>query len=120
MGGTRTSSQRTRERQRIRAIVRLNSARLPFKATLDHLATCFPGGRPAFMEIMRFGCEIEPGLKPIVQAWDDLTVYRRNRDSIDRLAEANASLDVAKIAGIVAEAAIKYGLNLSKLPSNTA
>jgi hypothetical protein len=40
--------------------------------------------------------------------------------SLDTIAEANAKLDVAKIAGLVTEASIRYGINVSNMLAGLA
>jgi hypothetical protein len=111
---------KTKDEHRQQVLAKLKRSVLPFKATLDHLASAFPEGREGFVEMMRLGCGIEPGLAPIVQAWDDLPRYKRRHISLDVIAEANAKLDVAKIAGLVAEASIRYGINVSNMLAGLA
>jgi hypothetical protein len=111
---------KTKDEYRQQVLAKLKLSVLPFKATLDHLATRFPGGHDAFVEMMRLACGIEPGLAPIVQAWDDLPRYKRRQISLDTIAQANAKLDVAKIAGLVTEASIRCGINLSNMLAGLA
>jgi hypothetical protein len=40
--------------------------------------------------------------------------------SLDTIAEANVKFDVAKIAGLVAEASIRYGINISNMLAGLA
>ena len=111
---------KTKDEHRQQVLAKLKRSVLPFKATLDHLASSFPGGRDGFVEVIRLGCAIEPGLAPIVQVWDDLPRYKRRQTSLDTIAEANAELDVAKIAGLVTEASVRYGINLSNMLAGLA
>jgi hypothetical protein len=111
---------KTKDQHRQQVLAKLKLSALPFRATLDHLASRFPGGRDGFVEMMRLGCGIEPGLAPIVQAWDDLPRYKRRHMSLDTIAETNAKLDVAKIAGLVPEASIRCGINVSNMLAGLA
>jgi hypothetical protein len=111
---------KTKDEHRKQVLAKLKLNVLPFKETLDHLASSLPGGRDAFVEMMRLACDIEPGLTPIVQAWDDAPRYKRRQMSLDTIALANATLDVAKIAGIVVEASVRYAMNLSNLLAGLA
>jgi len=111
---------KTKDEHRHQVLAKLKASRLPFEATLDHLACCFPGGRDGFVEMMRLACDIESVLTPIVQAWDDAPRYKRRQMSLDTIAQANAKLDVAKIAGVVVETSVKYGINLSNLLAGLA
>ena len=111
---------KTKDQHRQQVLATLKLGVLPFKPTLDYLASRFPGGRDGFVEMMRLAHDLEPGLAPIVQAWDDLPRYKRRHISLDVIAEANAKLDVAKITGLVTEASVRYGINLSNMLAGLA
>jgi len=83
---------------------------------LDHLAARLPGGRDAFFEMLNLACELDPRLLPITQAWADIRKRDRREVSIDSLCETAApALSIAKIAGLVVESAMSWGLNVSNL-----
>jgi hypothetical protein len=89
---------------------------LPFRGSLDYLASRLPGGRSAFMDMLNLACELDPRLLPITQAWADIRKRDRREVSIDSLCETAApTLSIAKIAGLVVEASMSWGLNVSNL-----
>src|SRR6516225_3058720 len=89
---------------------------LPFRGSLDYLASRLPGGRSAFMDMLNLACELDPRLLPITQAWADIRKRDRREVSIDSLCETAApALSIAKIAGLVVEASMSWGLNVSNL-----
>ena len=100
-----------------RAILLKHNQLLPFKGSLDFLASRLPGGREAFFEMLNLAAsELEPGLLPVVQAWADVPKRQRREVSIDDLCQTAAPiLTTARIAGLVVEAAMTWGLNVSNM-----
>ena len=98
-----------------RKIILKRSRLLPFKATLDYMASRLPGGKKAFMDLMRLACEIESGLAPIVQIWLDTQPRDRRNLSIDQMCESAPGISTARIAGLVMESAMTWGLNTGNM-----
>jgi hypothetical protein len=66
---------KSRPAKRSRNILLKRDQLLPFKGSLDYLASRLPGGRAAFMELVALAAEIEPSLAPVVLTWRDLAVH---------------------------------------------
>jgi hypothetical protein len=73
-------------------------------------------GKETFMEFMFLAEAIEPALAPVNEAWRSIAPSKRYGISIDNLCETAApTLKTAHICGLVAEAAMTWGLNAGNL-----